>query len=124
MRRLINECAFGAADDPDLEEEDREALQFIGHGTPCMTFLTDILVCLEGRRLFTTSKGRFGFGPKTVQKADVICILNYASTAHILRQEEGGETETYRVLGEAYVHGMMTGEIEMLGMKEQDIWLV
>ncbi|KAL9619050.1 MAG: hypothetical protein Q9160_006305 [Pyrenula sp. 1 TL-2023] len=120
----LRECAFGAADVLDMEEENKHNFQMIGRGTPCMRFLTDILTCLEHRRLFTTSQGRLGFGPKTTQEADVVCILNYACTAHILRQAKNEGTEKYKLLGEAYVHGMMTGEIEALDLEEQDIRLV
>lgn len=101
-----------------------QKFQLIGRSTPCMRFLTDILPCLEHRRLFISSEGRFGFGPKTTQEGDVVCILNYACTAHVLQRAEGRETGRHRVLGEAYVHGMMTGEIETLGLEERDIILV
>ena len=79
---------------------------------------------MERRRIFTTAQGRLGFGPETIQEADVVCILNYACTAHILRPDSAGGSPTYRLVGEAYVHGMMTGQIESLGLEEQDIILV
>ncbi|KAI9692699.1 MAG: hypothetical protein M1820_009450 [Bogoriella megaspora] len=123
-KMLINECAFGTTDDPNEEQELEEAQKYINQDTPCMTFLFDVLHRLHRRRLFTTYQGRIGFGLETVQAADVVCVLNYSCTAHILRLEKDAHVCTYRLIGEAYVHGMMTGEVEALDLEEQDIILV
>ncbi|KAI9692206.1 MAG: hypothetical protein M1822_006436 [Bathelium mastoideum] len=120
---LLDECAFGAVDDPDEKSKDREALQFLNESTHLPDFLHEIAFCLERRRLFKTSKGRLGFGPKAIQQGDVICILNNAITAHILRRDKRQKRTTYRFIGEAYVHGMMNGEIETLNIEEEDFVL-
>lgn len=67
--------------------------------------------------------GRFGFGPLSLQKGDKVCVLNYAKTPHVLRRSDH-EVVNFQVIGQAYVHDMMYGEIETLGIEEQDIVIV
>ncbi|KAH6850495.1 hypothetical protein B0I37DRAFT_371774 [Chaetomium sp. MPI-CAGE-AT-0009] len=68
-------------------------------------------VATEGRSLFRTRNGRIGLGPRSVGKEpgceDEIWVLGGADVPFILRRE--GE-KRYRVVGEAYVHGIMYGE--------------
>ncbi|ERF68156.1 hypothetical protein EPUS_09514 [Endocarpon pusillum Z07020] len=65
----------------------------------------------EGRRLFCTEAGRFGLGPKPTgqdsQCTDQIWILNGAKVPFVLRWERENR---YKIVGEAYVHGVMYGE--------------
>jgi hypothetical protein len=89
-----------------------------------MRFLGPLWICLQNRRLFNTALGRFGFGSAQIEKGDVVCILNGASTAHVLRPQTGSDGSSYYFIGEAYVHGMMHGEIGELCLREQDIYLV
>jgi Heterokaryon incompatibility protein (HET) len=75
-------------------------------------------VFATNRRLFTTAKNLMGGGPKSVQCGDSIWILPGAKLPFILRQLENGN---YKVVGEAYVHGMMHGEaigLEGFNMRE------
>ncbi|KAE8441364.1 hypothetical protein EG329_005467 [Mollisiaceae sp. DMI_Dod_QoI] len=57
------------------------------------------------RRLMVTSRGYFGLVSYTVQKGDIVVILFGCSVPMILRPCEEG----YRLVGEAYIHGMMEG---------------
>lgn len=84
----------------------------------------EIFIHHTGRRIFKTIGGRVGFGPANVEAGDCVCIFSYARTAHILRPTADVERKTYTIIGEAYVHGMMHGEVEELGLEEQDITLV
>ncbi|KAH8674262.1 hypothetical protein BX600DRAFT_457272 [Xylariales sp. PMI_506] len=65
----------------------------------------------EGRLLFYTDRGMFGLGPKSTnleaQCTDEIWILNGAKVPFILRWDAGMR---YKIVGEAYVHGVMHGE--------------
>jgi hypothetical protein len=65
----------------------------------------------EGRVLFCTRGGRLGLGPQSSGKdpkcKDEVWILQGAKVPFILRH--GGDYR-YRVVGEAYVHGVMYGE--------------
>ncbi|KAI1156842.1 hypothetical protein F4825DRAFT_473281 [Nemania diffusa] len=87
--------------------------------------LKSILSTLRGSRLFCTVKGAIGFGPKGIQVNDEVCVLNNAQTAHVLRRwTKTKRRKTFRVIGDSYYHGMMNGQIESLGLEEQDIVLV
>ncbi|KAF4436703.1 heterokaryon incompatibility (het-6OR allele) [Fusarium acutatum] len=64
----------------------------------------------QGRKLFVTKSGLLGLGPKTLGQCsskDEVWILMGARVPFILHHIEGSK---YRVVGEAYVHGVMYGE--------------
>lgn len=83
----------------------------------------------EGRKLFLTTSGLLGLGPKSLgqdpSSKDEVWLLMRARVPFILRHVEGSK---YRVVGEAYVHGIMYGEgynyyidwdrFRRIGMKE------
>ncbi|KAI1747320.1 heterokaryon incompatibility protein-domain-containing protein [Xylaria castorea] len=96
----------------------------ISSKTQFMKFLGPFWICLQNRRLFNTGLGRFGFSSMHIEKGDLLCIFNGASTAHILRPLNDGDRVLYSFLGEAYVHGLMNGEVCNLGLDEQEITLV
>jgi len=54
------------------------------------------------RDFFATQDGRFGIGPRSLDKGDEIWLLEGGRTPFILRNN--------RMIGEAYVHGIMHGE--------------
>jgi hypothetical protein len=58
------------------------------------------------RRFFITIRGRMGLGPRCLQAGDIVAVLRGAMLPFILRKE----VEDYRLLGAAYVHGIMDGE--------------
>ena len=60
----------------------------------------------NGRRFFITSKGYTGIGPAALRQHDLVCVLFGGRTPFVLKKEE----DSYRFLGEAYVHGLMNGE--------------
>jgi hypothetical protein len=59
------------------------------------------------RRFFITEKGYLGLGPNKIETGDQVCILFGGKTPFILRKVE----EHYKLIGEAYIHGIMNGEI-------------
>lgn len=61
------------------------------------------------RRLFgMTRNGYRGMFPEGATNGDVVCVILGARTSFVIRPEHGG---TYRFVGEAYVHGLMNGEV-------------
>ena len=58
------------------------------------------------RKFFTTTKDLIGLGPRSMSKGDVICIMSGGRVPYVLR-EEG---DHHRLIGEAYVHGLMEGQ--------------
>jgi hypothetical protein len=56
---------------------------------------------------FTTKYGRFGLGQKDVTPGDLVCIFHGGRVTCILRKEQ----DHHILVGCAYVHGIMDGEI-------------
>jgi hypothetical protein len=64
-------------------------------------------VC-PGRSFFTTLDGHWGLGPSIMLPEDRCCVLYGARVAYVLRP--WGEEGVYKLVGEAYVLGMMEGQ--------------
>lgn len=83
-------------------------------------FWLDMRLSCTGRSFAFTENGYYVLGPAIMESADVCCVILGSSVPFILRrtQKEG----SYKLVGEAYIHGIMHGEAkEMLGkgkMKE------
>lgn len=72
------------------------------------------------RRLFDTTAGYLGLGLRDVQQGDSVCILNGCQFPMVLRQHG----EFWKVVGEAYVHGLMDGEADALGLDSETFVIV
>lgn len=73
----------------------------------------------QGRSLVYTESGLCGLGPPTIgeDEGDIVSILCGSAMPIILRPVENG----YKVIGEAYVHGIMYGEASRDDMELEDI---
>ncbi|KAN0112752.1 HET domain containing protein [Hyaloscypha variabilis] len=70
---------------------------------------------LEYRRLATTNKGYLGVVPAGARSGDVVAVLAGTEMPVILRPaDEHLQNDLYKIVGVAYVHGLMDGE--MMGM--------
>lgn len=103
-----------------------------GNSTPEWTFIQQVTAASAGKRVAMTSKGRFCLVPACSQVGDHVGILLGANVPYILRstcdEREGavpnGQFEG-RLIGDAYVDGMMDGEALQLDefvIKEIHIW--
>jgi hypothetical protein len=64
---------------------------------------------VAGRRcLLVTKSGELGLGPLPTQSGDVVAFIRNTRVPFILRKAQAGR---YIVVGEAYIHGFMHGEI-------------
>ena len=61
------------------------------------------------RALYQTQKGYIGLGPKSLMGADEVWLLTGSKVPFILRQSLN--KSDYYVIGEAYLHGAMHGEL-------------
>ncbi|MCJ1456850.1 hypothetical protein MMC28_007216 [Mycoblastus sanguinarius] len=79
-----------------------------------------------GRRLVTTGRGYIGMALETVfRETDFVAVLLGCSTPLILRPSrrcDDGEVR-WKIVGECYLHGTMTGEAMEWGIEIQDIVL-
>ena len=66
-----------------------------------------------GRRFITTIKGRVGLAPADCKEGDVICVLLGSGVPFVLRPNVAGagETSTFSLVGESYLHGIMNSEV-------------
>ena len=58
------------------------------------------------RKFFTTTKDLIGLGPRSMCTGDIICIMSGGRVPYVLREERNH----HRLIGEAYVHGLMEGQ--------------
>lgn len=60
------------------------------------------------RRIFTTRNGYLGLGTRTLMTGDKICVMLGCATPLIVRASSN--KDHYILLGETYIHGIMSGE--------------
>lgn len=120
--RSANDHSSSAPGNDGTKEVEEAAQRLLSPETAFMQFLGPLWICLQNRRLFKTAQGRLGFGSINISEGDNVCIISGSSTAHVLRVI-GHDQEQFHFIGEAYVHGMMNGEIDRLGLEEQCITL-
>jgi len=61
----------------------------------------------SNRKLFASERGYLGLGPAAVLPGDIIAAIFGLETPLVLRSVG---TDSYQIVGEAYVHGIMDGE--------------
>lgn len=84
------------------ETENRRHREFVHR------FGASMSAALSNRTFIETKDGRVGIGPYLAQEGDVVVILFGAPFCLVLRPEGVGQ---YRLVGDAYVHGVMHGEL-------------
>lgn len=72
-------------------------------------FLFDLNLSCKGRAFFITKTGYYGLGPFVMKPGDECHVLNGARVPFVLRRTS--ERAPVRLMGEAYVHGIMHGEL-------------
>jgi hypothetical protein len=75
------------------------------------------------RSLFRTKTGHLGLAPQTIQVGDEVGILQGAEVPHVFRRDSGSET-SLSLVGDAYVYGIMHGELESEDLKFAKVRLV
>jgi hypothetical protein len=80
---------------------------------PDLTWFPLRLSLISFRRQFAvTKKGYMALVVPGIKAGDVICVFSGAETPHALRRDRGEASCTkYRLIGNAYVHGWMDGEM-------------
>lgn len=100
LRALYPDCTPERPEDllSRIREDDKTSGKF---GGACKS-------CWRGRRLARTTNGYLAMVPPLAQKGDLMAVLLGGQSCFVLRRE--GELGMYKLVGEAYVHGMMDGE--------------
>ena len=72
------------------------------------------------RRLCITKRRCLGLVPAYAVPGDIICVFGGSHVPFVLRPAG----ETFQLVGECYVHGIMQGEMPTTNVKVRDIKLV
>lgn len=70
-----------------------------------------VLGFLWYRRLITTERGYLGNAPALAQSGDFIAILWGCPAPLVLRRCLHGDGDTFEIISECYVEGIMEGEV-------------
>lgn len=81
----------------------------LGKGTPVLKDIDSIPTCFDPFA-FTTFGDLIGLCPWTAHKNDLVVLLYGASVPYLLRPTTDGD-ETYELVGECYVAGIMQGQL-------------
>jgi hypothetical protein len=74
------------------------------------------LAC-AGRNFISTEKGWYGLAPCITQQSDLCCVIYGTKVLYILRKTD--KPSHFKLVGEAYIHGFMRGEVvDLLGKGE------
>ncbi|KAM0437811.1 hypothetical protein ACHAPT_002176 [Fusarium lateritium] len=103
------ECA-AAVDELLQPEEDGDG------STTAGSWYANTLIRLHTRRAFITSTGFVGVGPLDTRVGDEVCVFLGGNSAYLVRPEEKG---LHSLVGEAYVHGVMYGELLKGGFEQR-----
>jgi hypothetical protein len=77
---------------------------------------------MHSRRAFLSKLGYVGLAPQTMILGDVICIFAGAKYPYIIRKCPGDD-QLFQLVGEAYVHGIMYGEVFQRGEFSEWDWV-
>lgn len=93
-------------DHPELVALNSEAL--VARGLKSYRYLDQLEDTARHRRPFAGKGGLLGLGPAEMEVGELIYILVGATVPYLLRKDAEGKL---RVVGDAYIHGVMDGEI-------------
>jgi hypothetical protein len=71
----------------------------------------------QGRQFFVATNGFMGWCPLAARVGDVVGLFAGCRIPYVLR---AGERGRWRIVGDAYVHGIMDGEVEKYGTAEAE----
>ncbi|KAL8666378.1 MAG: hypothetical protein Q9168_007493 [Polycauliona sp. 1 TL-2023] len=75
--------------------------------SPCLALFNTLHARGRNRSFVMTEQGHLGLAPKMARQSDYIVVLLGCTSPMVLRPKGDGQ---YLVVGEAYMHGLMTGE--------------
>lgn len=98
-------------------------LEILNNGSGAQQFFHR-LAYLKDRQLFKTQTGRLGFTLPDVEVGDLVCVLNGSWTPHAIRRANNGNRSMYTFIGDAYVHGLMYGEVDEMDLEAENLVFV
>jgi hypothetical protein len=107
--RLADEkvhIAWESFKESDLKDVDEKALEDVGLSYYCEWLQT----VSKGRRPLLCESSYLGIGPSETEPGDFVFVLLGSDLPFIMRSESD-TSEKMQVIGEAYLHGIMDGEV-------------
>jgi hypothetical protein len=77
--------------------------------SPRSGYMSSLREVFAGRSFFATEKGRIGVGPCEMRPGDLVVVIFSGYCPLLLRRQP--RADTYHILGDAYVEGLMKGEV-------------
>lgn len=96
-----------------LEPEERTNIERMAADGSPVRFIQDITWNAMCRKVFRTTKGHIGLGPRTMQEGDVCAVLRGSVYPIIFRRRD----DNILLVGPAWLYGFMAGEAEQLHQK-------
>lgn len=93
-----------------LSSEENALVQKMAAQGSSHQFIQDMTWTSMCRRVFRTSKGYFGLGPRIMRKDDICVVLLGAAYPMVLRRSE----DYFQLVGPALIYGFMNGEVREL----------
>jgi hypothetical protein len=75
------------------------------------------------RRFAVTERGYFLMGPDSMEDRDVVVVLDGGRTPFVLRPD-GSQPQKWSLVGECYVHGLMSGEVYSLPDTKPEVFSI
>lgn len=105
------------------ETDEWKILQAIRHNTKADLFHSQIDLGCRSKTFFVTRTGYMGTGPASIREGDEVVIVSGLQTPLAMRKAEEGQC--YRLMGPAFVQGMMGGELwEMIRDNLEELTIV
>jgi hypothetical protein len=83
------------------------------------TFLQALCDISSDKCPFITCNGWLAMGPRCLKKGDFVTVVTGADVPYLIRLDRGH----FRLVGEAYVHGVMDGQILKMPIAEEEVHL-
>lgn len=116
-KALVAGDNLNATEEPTTVDSDPSSEDIDQHlHLEALTYISNQRRALHNRRLFRTRNGYYGVSHLTVEAGDVCCVFRGANVPFVLRgvecsEHSQGSTDVYRLVGEAYIQGIMKGEV-------------
>jgi hypothetical protein len=103
-----------------MQEMQNHARGEIPNMATCLGFNNLVVNLCEGSCYFSTTGGRIGPGHGNARPGDLVCIFQQMESPFILRPIKEQSILCYQLVGAAYLHGCMRGEVaEQVRLSEE-----
>lgn len=115
-------CSLGLDIEPVFERlvaatEDVKGLDAEGEATPELLYSTELQIYCDGRQLAMLDSFQVGLVPSGSQEGDRVYVMEGPSVPLVFRGVGGPLNSGVVLVGDAYIHGIMYGELFAAGIQ-------